>query len=270
MENKSIIEEKIVNDNGEITIIKYIKGNLLGEGHLSKCYEFINQENNESSAAKIIPKNLNYKEKRIKNEIKILKMMKHDNIIKFKTNFEDKDNIYILTEICKNKTLKDLLTKRKIITELEVQYYIIQIINALKYLNIRNIIHRDFNLSNIFITDKMKVKIGGFNNSILLNKNEEKLDLICENSKYTAPEIYDNNYSFEVDIWSLGVIIYTLLIGKTPFEDTENIKYDFDFPFNVEISNNARDLISKLLVKKIRIKDQHLMKFYHMIFLKKK
>ena len=91
----------------------------------------------------------------LENELKILKHINHENIIEFEKQFEDKDNSYILTKLYKNKTLKELLNYPETLTELEVYYYSIQIINALKYLHIRNIIHRNLNLKNIFISDKM-------------------------------------------------------------------------------------------------------------------
>lgn len=93
-------------------------------------------------------------------------------------------------------------------------------INALKYLHSNKIIHRDLKLGNLFISEKMELKLGDFGLATKLDFDGEKKKTICGTPNYIAPEILDGKigHSFEVDIWSLGVIIYTLLIGKPPFE----------------------------------------------------
>ena len=261
----------IDNNNNDKELKKYQQGKLIGKGKYSKCYEFIDKNNNHISAVKIIPKNnLGIEQKfisKIKNEIQILKSVHHENIIEFEKVYENEDNIYIFTEICKNNSLENLLKQRKTLTELEVRYYLSQILNGLKYLYLRNIMHRDLNLNNIFISDEMTIKIGDFSNAILKEKNKIVND-ICGDKEYRAPEIMnnqnENGYSFEVDIWSIGIIIYTLIIGKTPYEVNyefyEDIPYNpnkgefiydykIHYPHDIIISETAKNIISKILVK---------------------
>ena len=98
-ENQSIVEEKITKVNGDVQIRKYIKGRLLGKGGFAKCYEFINQENDHSSAAKIIPKKSLVKSRakqKLISEIKIHKSLHHPNIVAFEHYFEDSENVYLL------------------------------------------------------------------------------------------------------------------------------------------------------------------------------
>ena len=98
-DNQSIVEEKITKANGEIQIRKYIKGRLLGKGGFAKCYEFINQETDHSSAAKIIPKKSLVKSRakqKLISEIKIHKSLHHPNIVAFEHYFEDSENVYLL------------------------------------------------------------------------------------------------------------------------------------------------------------------------------
>lgn len=238
----------------------YIKGKLIGKGKISNCFEFINQENYEFLAGKIIPKInlLNSKDKQnVNNEIEILNSINHENIISLKDSFEDDKNWYLITELFRNKTLQDLLNRRVILTELEVKYYIIQIINGIQYLHNRNIIHRNINLSNIFISDDMKIKLGGFSYCRKLKSKDKKFYKICgDDINYIAPEILEekNGYSFEIDIWSLGIILYTLIIGKTPFETNEkedtfwNIKHNnYSYPEDSKISKTAKNLITMIL-----------------------
>ena len=255
----TLIEEKIINSNDDIEIVKYSKGRFLGEGAFAKCYELTCLENNKLFAAKIIPKSLlgksKSKEKLIK-EIKIHKFLKYINIVNFDHYFEDNKNIYILLELCQNKTLRELLKKRAKLTELEVQYYLIQLIKALKYLHSKKIIHRDLKLSNIFLTEKMELKLGDFGLSVKLDFDSEKRNSICGTPNYIAPEILNKkSYQYEVDIWSLGIIIYTLLIGKNPFNSKEvkNIykkikNLDYSFPEDCTISKEAKNLIEQILV----------------------
>ena len=227
-ENQSIVEEKITKVSGEVQIRKYIKGRLLGKGGFAKCYEFINQETEHSSAAKVIPKKSLVKSRakqKLISEIKIHKSLHHPNIVAFEHYFEDSENVYLLIEICHNQTLNELLKRRKKLTELEVQCYAVQIIKALRYLHTHRVIHRDLKLGNLFISEKMEIKVGDFGLATKLEFDGERKRTVCGTPNYIAPEILEGKtgHSYEVDIWSLGVIMYTLIIGKPPFE-TNNVK----------------------------------------------
>ena len=259
-ENQSIVEEKITKVNGDVQIRKYIKGRLLGKGGFAKCYEFINQENDHSSAAKVIPKKSLVKSRakqKLISEIKIHKSLHHPNIVAFEHYFEDSENVYLLIEICLNQTLNELLKRRKKLTELEVQCYSVQIIKALKYLHSHRVIHRDLKLGNLFISEKMEIKVGDFGLATKLEFDGERKRTVCGTPNYIAPEILEGKtgHSYEVDIWSLGVIMYTLIIGKPPFE-TNNVKEtykriktgNYSFPENAVISEPAKDLIQSILV----------------------
>ena len=259
-ENQSIVEEKITKVNGEVQIRKYIKGRLLGKGGFAKCYEFINQETEHSSAAKVIPKKSLVKSRakqKLISEIKIHKSLHHPNIVAFEHYFEDSENVYLLIEICHNQTLNELLKRRKKLTELEVQCYSTQIIKALKYLHSHRVIHRDLKLGNLFISEKMEIKVGDFGLATKLEFDGERKRTVCGTPNYIAPEILEGKtgHSYEVDVWSLGVIMYTLIIGKPPFE-TNNVKEtykrikmgNYSFPENAVISEPAKDLIQSILV----------------------
>ena len=112
-------------------------------------------------------------------------------------------------------------------------------------------------LEHLLLDDKMKLKVGGFHFATKLDFEGERKRTVCGTPKYIAPEILNDNrgYSYEVDIWSLGIIMYTLLIGKTPFEsNNENTTYkrikmmDYTFPEETNISEAAKNLISQILV----------------------
>ena len=254
------VEEKITKVTGEIEIRKYNKGRLLGKGGFARCFEFKNTETNQITAAKVMSKTTLIKSRskqKLISEIKIHKALHHPNIVKFEHYFEDKDNVYLLLEICHNQSLNELLKRRKTLTELEVQCYVVQIIRALKYLHSHRIIHRDLKLGNLFISDKMELKVGDFGLATKLEYEFERKRTVCGTPNYIAPEVLDgkNGYSYEVDIWSLGVIIYTLILGKPPFE-TNNVKETYKrikmnnycIPNSMLISEHAKTLIQDILV----------------------
>jgi len=131
-------------------------------------------------------------------------------------------------------------------------------VNALKYLHQHRVIHRDLKLGNLFINEKMEVKVGDFGLAAKIDFDGERKRTICGTPNYIAPEVLEGKtgHSYEVDIWSLGVIIYTLIIGKPPFETTDvKATYDrikknsYSFPENVPISDGARELITRILCK---------------------
>lgn len=154
--------------------------------------------------------------------------------------------------------MNELLKRRKRLHELEVQCWTLQIISALKYLHSHRVIHRDIKLGNLFISNKMEIKVGDFGLATKLDFDGEKKRTICGTPNYIAPEVIEGKagHSYEVDVWSLGVVIYTLLIGKPPFE-TSNVKKtysriktnSYSFPDHVQISDPARDLIKRILIK---------------------
>ena len=137
-----------------------------------------------------------------------------------------------------------------------MQCYIIQLIKALQYLHSHRVIHRDLKLGNLFLNDKMELKVGDFGLATKLDFEGEKKKTVCGTPNYIAPEVlYGTGHSYEVDIWAIGVIIYTLLIGKPPFETREVKtsynkikKADFSFPITSKISIPARNIIKKILI----------------------
>ena len=256
----SVVEEKIIKVTGDVQTRKYFKGRLLGKGGFAKCYEFTCSENKKIFAAKVVAKSGLVKSRakqKLISEIKIHKSLHHPQIVAFEHYFEDTENVYILLEMCQHQTLNELLKRRKRLTEIEVQCYIVQLIKALKYLHSHRVIHRDLKLGNLFLTEKMELKVGDFGLATKLDFEGERKRTVCGTPNYIAPEILDGKtgHSYEVDIWSLGVIIYTLIIGKPPFE-TRDVKTTYKrikmnaytFPENAIISEAAKNLIGQILV----------------------
>ncbi|KAG0250280.1 Cell cycle serine/threonine-protein kinase cdc5/MSD2 [Mortierella polycephala] len=190
-------------------------------------------------------------------EIKVHKSMTHVNIVRFYNCFEDDSFVYLRLELCENNTLMDMNKRRKRLTEPEVRFFLREIVAGCAYMHDNKIIHRDLKLGNIFLTSDMHIRIGDFGLAAVILTEGERKKTICGTPNYIAPEILfdtDNGHSFEVDIWSIGIIMYTLLIGKPPFQ-TPDVKViykrirdnNYVFPDDIPISPDARNLISSLL-----------------------
>jgi len=251
------IEEHII---GSDKIIKYERGKFLGKGGFAKCYEMKRVDTGKIFAAKVFDKkglSNGRSRKKLINEIKLHKKLHHLNIVNFEHFFEDKENVYILLELCSNQTLNEMVKRRKRLKEIEVQCYSLQIIRALKYIHNHRIIHRDLKLGNLFLTSKLELKLGDFGLAAKLEYDGQKRKTVCGTPNYIAPEILEkkNGHSYEVDIWSLGVVMYTMLFGRPPFETADvkltykRIKMNcYKFPENIKVDETAKKLIESILV----------------------
>ena len=251
------IEEHII---GSDKIIKYERGKFLGKGGFAKCYEMKRVDTGKIFAAKVFDKkglSNGRSRKKLINEIKLHKKLHHLNIVNFEHFFEDKENVYILLELCSNQTLNEMVKRRKRLKEIEVQCYSLQIIRALKYIHNHRIIHRDLKLGNLFLTSKLELKLGDFGLAAKLEYDGQKRKTVCGTPNYIAPEILEkkNGHSYEVDIWSLGVVMYTMLFGRPPFETADvkltykRIKMNsYKFPENIKVDERAKKLIESILV----------------------
>ena len=185
--------------------------------------------------------------------------MKHDHICEYKHFFEDRNNCYILLELCHNQSMNEMIKRRKRLTEPETVYFMIQLINSVKYMHDSFVIHRDLKLGNLFLDRNMNIKVGDFGLATRLESEEEKRKTICGTPNYIAPEVIqgsreERGHSFEVDVWSMGVILYTTLYGKPPYESKDVkatykriIANDYYFPSTAEVSDEAKDLITSML-----------------------
>ncbi|KAL0478574.1 polo-like protein kinase PLK1 [Acrasis kona] len=253
-----IIEEVVKRSDGNRSH-KYSKIRLLGKGGFATCYEYHSLETGEAFAAKVIDKATLIKDKtkaKLTTEIKIHSSLDHKNIVRFHRYFEDNQFVYILLEVCKCRSLMELMRNMTQLREPEAAFIMYQILVAVKHMHDCMIIHRDLKLGNLFLTERMEVKIGDFGLAAQLDYRNQRKQTLCGTPNYIAPEILrSTGHSYEVDVWSIGVIFYTLLIGTPPFETSsvketyKNIRDNrYEFPKESRVSETAKDLIKRILV----------------------
>ncbi|ESP02166.1 hypothetical protein LOTGIDRAFT_111275, partial [Lottia gigantea] len=233
--------------------------NQLGNGGFANVYRGLANKTGQPVAIKLIDKKI-MKEKgmteRVKKEVEIHSRLKHSSILELYSYFEDADYVYLVLEICENGELyKYLQNNGKILSEEKAKDFLYQIVQGLLYLHSHGILHRDLKLSNILITSDNKLKIADFGLATQLSIAGEKRYTMCGTPNYISPEVVTRSaHGLEADVWSLGCMLYTFLVGKPPF-DTNTITHTLNKVVSAEykvpkhLSLKARDLIRLLLQK---------------------
>ncbi|XP_015588056.1 serine/threonine-protein kinase polo [Cephus cinctus] len=234
----------------------YIKGRFFGKGGFAKCYEIKESKSHHVFAGKIVPKSIMTKSNqrdKMTQEIAIHRSLNHRHIVGFHGFFDDSNNIYIILELCRKRSMMELHKRRKALTECETRFYMKQILDGVFYLHQNKIIHRDLKLGNLFLNDDLQVKIGDFGLATKLERDDERKKTLCGTPNYIAPEILNKvGHSYEVDVWSIGCIMYTLLAGKPPFE-TSSLKETYarikqvQYKTPQHLSTAAMNMISNML-----------------------
>ncbi|KAM4892084.1 serine/threonine-protein kinase PLK1 [Sylvia borin] len=234
----------------------FVRGRFLGKGGFARCYELAEAESQEVFAGKVVPKSLLVKphqKEKMSMEIAIHRSLSHRHVVGFQGFFEDDDFVYVVLELCRRRSLLELHKRRKALSEPEVRYYLRQTILGCQYLHSHRVIHRDLKLGNLFLSDDMEVKIGDFGLATKVEYDGERKKTLCGTPNYIAPEVLGKKgHSFEVDIWSIGCIMYTLLVGKPPFE-TSCLKDTYirikknEYTIPKHINPVAANLIQKML-----------------------
>ncbi|XP_052178998.1 serine/threonine-protein kinase TIO isoform X2 [Diospyros lotus] len=192
---------------------------LVGEGSFGKVYKGRRKYTGQTVAMKFILKH-GKSEKDIHNlrqEIEILRKLKHENIIEMLDSFESPQEFCVVTEFAQGE-LFEILEDDKCLPEAQVQAIAKQLVKALHYLHSNRIIHRDMKPQNILIGAGSVVKLCDFGFARAMSTNTVVLRSIKGTPLYMAPELVrEQPYNHTVDLWSLGVILYELFVGQPPF-----------------------------------------------------
>ena len=231
-------------------------GTKLGQGTFSKVCQGIHLPTGEKVAIKIMSKD-QIKEKsdkiRIEKEINIQKKLHHQNIVQQYAIIETDSTIYIISEYCSGGELFDYIVSKRKLYEVEACRIYQQLISGLEYLHKQRICHRDLKPENLLFDSKHNLKIADFGLSNDYHKG--KLSTPCGSPCYAAPEMVTGRKygGTSVDIWSSGIVLYTMVCGFLPFEDdNQNILFGkiakglFSLPSFLSVS--CKDLLKKILV----------------------
>lgn len=191
---------------------------------------------------------------KVYREVQIMKLLNHPHIIKLYQVMETKDMLYIVTEYAKNGEMFDHLTSNGRLSEDEARKKFWQILTAVDYCHRHHIVHRDLKTENLLLDVNMNIKLADFGFGNFYNAGEA-LSTWCGSPPYAAPEVFEGKEyeGPQLDIWSLGVVLYVLVCGSLPFDGpslpalrqrvTEG---RFRIPFFM--SQDCENLIRKMLV----------------------
>lgn len=239
---------------------KYRFGRTLGAG----TYGVVREAEGPTGkvAVKIIlKKNVKGNEKMVYDELNMLQRLKHPHIVKFVDWFESRDKFYIVTQLATGGELFDRICEQGKFTEKDASQTIKQVLSAVDYLHKNEVVHRDLKPENLlYVTQdpSSEIVLADFGIAKTLDNKEESLQTMAGSFGYAAPEVMDRKgHGKPVDMWSMGVITYTLLCGYSPFR-SENLRdlleecssgsVVFHERYWKDVSSDAKDFIMHLIV----------------------
>ncbi|XP_051535247.1 serine/threonine-protein kinase MARK2-like isoform X8 [Myxocyprinus asiaticus] len=228
----------------------------IGKGNFAKVKLARHVLTGKEVAVKIIDKTqLNSSSlQKLFREVRIMKLLNHPNIVKLFEVIETEKTLYLVMEYASGGEVFDYLVAHGRMKEKEARAKFRQIVSAVQYCHQKCIVHRDLKAENLLLDADMNIKIAdfGFSNEFTVGN---KLDTFCGSPPYAAPELFQGKKydGPEVDVWSLGVILYTLVSGSLPF-DGQNLKElrervlrgKYRIPFYM--STDCENLLKKFLI----------------------
>ncbi|XP_031486097.1 CBL-interacting serine/threonine-protein kinase 3 [Nymphaea colorata] len=206
---------------------KYELGRTIGEGTFAKVKFARNTETGEPVALKILDKEKVLKHKlveQIKREISTMKLIKHPNVVRLYEVMGSKTKIFIVLEFVTGGELFDKIVNFGRMSEDEARRYFQQLIHAVDYCHSRGVYHRDLKPENLLLDAQGNLKISDFGLSALSQqvRDDGLLHTTCGTPNYVAPEVLDDRGydGATADLWSCGVILFVLLAGYLPFDDS--------------------------------------------------
>uniref|UniRef100_A0A0X3PWE3 non-specific serine/threonine protein kinase n=1 Tax=Schistocephalus solidus TaxID=70667 RepID=A0A0X3PWE3_SCHSO len=236
---------------------KYKLVRTIGKGNFAKVKLAIHMATGVEVAIKIInKKGLDWAaHERLKREVQILQMLDHPNIVRLLEIIENDEVICLVQEYANGGEIFDYLVAHGKMREREARAKFRQLVSAIHYCHSKNIVHRDLKAENILLDSNLNVKVADFGLANIF-RPDEKLSTFCGSPPYAAPELFlgIRYYGPGVDIWSLGVILFTLVVGHLPFDATDlgelrtkilTVQYRLS---RGEVSHDLEALLKKMLV----------------------
>ena len=243
----------------KVKIKDFEKLNTVGLGSYGRVCLCKKKKSGKVYVMKILKKNDIIKQKQVDHvysEYTILSKLKHPFIVQLiGVNFEDPKYIYFILEYIQGGELFTLLRSNVTFPVPQTKFYIAHIITVFEYLHSKNIVYRDLKPENILINKNGYLKLTDFGFAKQLDSEKAKTYTLCGTPEYLAPEIILNKgHGKAVDWWTLGILLFEMLVGIDPFSDDEPMKTyqkilkgKINFP--KEIDKDAKSLIKHLLVQ---------------------
>ncbi|XP_038662566.1 myosin light chain kinase 3 isoform X1 [Scyliorhinus canicula] len=236
---------------------------VLGGGRFGQVLKCAEKSTGLELAAKIIKVKGPKDREEVKNEITVMNQLSHVNLIQLYDAFEAKNNVTLIMEYVGGGELFDrIIDENYNLTELDTIIFVKQICEGVQYLHQQYVLHLDLKPENILCVNNTgnQIKIIDFGLARRY-KPREKLKVNFGTPEFLAPEVVNYDYvSFSTDMWSVGVITYMLVSGLSPFlgdHDTEtmnnviNANWDFDAEGFENVSEEAKEFVSNLIVKEM-------------------
>jgi len=258
MANRSLFESPSVSKGEEPPIHKshfnFIQ--KIGEGAFGEVWRVKHKETNELYAIKKVPKEKVMKIlTQFRRELVLMYSLEHPYIAKLHNHFEDKTHFYLIMEYAEGGNLFGKLKRHRQFMEREAAQYFREAVLAVEYLHSHDppIIHRDIKPENILLDANSSVKLTDFGWSNFFKEGQRKT--ICGTLEYLPPEMLDGSpHNTSVDVWCLGVLLFEMLVGYTPFkaQNKRNLIHNISKnkpPFPLSFPQDAKDLVLAMLNK---------------------
>ena len=241
----------------KLSFSDFDKLKVLGKGSFGEVLLVQLKANKKYYAMKILIKKqvkLRHQEVHTKAERDLMVRINCPFIVNIKFAFQDNIKLYIITEFMQGGEMFFHLHKEKRFSNEKTRFYIIELILAIEFLHKNKMLYRDLKPENIMIDSNGHIKLTDFGLSKMVKKQKQKVFTICGTPQYLAPEILsDDGYDNSVDWWSLGCVMYEMLIGKAPFRIPKGSYLSADLykkkiTIPEFITDEAKDLISNLLI----------------------
>lgn len=224
--------------------------NFLGKGGFAEVYRARSRLSGLEVAIKMVDKGIlrrtGVSSARVQQEVAIHSRLKHPSVVELYNYFEDRQYVYLVVEYCQGGELQGYLQSRKgPLSEPEASHLLGQVVSGLLYLHSHRILHRDLSLSNLLLTHDLHVKIGDFGLATQLKSPWDRHTTMCGTPNFMSPEVASQNpHGLEADVWSLGVMLHTFLLGRPPGHSW-GAGCSLDLPDS--LSTAARHLLYQLL-----------------------
>lgn len=246
-------KKSILEDNG------YKKIQEVGVGTYAKVITAFSIKEKNVVAIKIISKlttSRTFKRKFLHREINVVRGLNHRNIIKYYRSIETTHRIYIIMEYARNGSLLDMIRRENFFSEMKARRIYHQLIDALEYIHSRGIVHRDIKCENILFDDDGVLKIIDFGFASLYRGSKTSLsETYCGSRAYCCPELLKQKpyHPQSADIWASGVVLFAMVFGKLPYDDSDlsklltQVQHKVHFPNEPEVSRHCQQLLLAIL-----------------------